>query len=345
MESPKLSICIATFNRGKFIGETLESIVTQVPKEVEILVVDGNSSDNSEQVISVYAEKYPNVKYYRELTNSGVDQDYDKAINYATGEFCWLMTDDDLLIENSINKILQLIEMSYDLIIVNSEVWNADFTKDLHTKMLNASVDKIYRPADENNLLGELSTCLSFIGSVIIRKSVWMERDRETYYGSLFVHVGTIFQKQLLGDVYVIAEPVLKIRYGNGMWTPRSFEIWYFKWPNLVWSFKRFSDEAKAKVVRREPWRYYFGLLKSKAMGDYTNNEFKKFIAIKKVDLDYIIAYLVSIFPAKLVNFLLVVTYSIFRRSAKYTLFDLIRSKHSSFLSVGFAKIAGINLV
>lgn len=345
METPKLSICIATFNRGKFIGETLESIVTQVPKDVEIIVVDGNSSDNSEKVISCFAEKYLNFRYYREITNSGVDQDYDIAVNYASSEFCWLMTDDDLLIDNSINKILSLIEMKYDLIIVNSEIWNADFTKNLHTKMLNASVDKIYGPADENNLLGDLSTCLSFIGSVIIRKSVWMERDRMSYYGSLFVHVGTIFQKQLTGDVYVLAAPVLKIRYGNGMWTPRSFEIWYFKWPNLVWSFERFPDDSKLKVVRREPWRYYFGLLKSKAMGDYTNDEFNKFIADKKVDLDYIFAYFISILPPKLINILLVVTYCIFRRSAKYTLFDLLRSKHSSSISRTFANITGINLL
>uniref|UniRef100_UPI00404836ED glycosyltransferase family 2 protein n=1 Tax=Algoriphagus sp. TaxID=1872435 RepID=UPI00404836ED len=345
METPKLSICIATFNRGKFIGDTLESIVTQIPKEVEIIVVDGNSSDNSEEMISRYVENYSNLRYYREITNSGVDQDYDKSVSYATGEFCWLMTDDDLLIDNSINKILSLIDMKYDLIIVNSEIWNADFTTNLHTKMLKSSSDKIYQPADENNLFREVATCLSFIGSVIIRKSVWMERDRMSYYGSLFGHVGTIFQKKLAGDVYVIAAPVLKIRYGNGMWTPRSFEIWYFKWPNLVWSFERFSDNTKEMVVRREPWRYYFGLLKSKAFGDYTNDEFKKFISCKNVDLDYLVAFVISILPGIFVNFILVVIYSIIRRSAKYTLFDLLRSKHSSFLSKGFAKIVRINLV
>lgn len=345
MVIPKLSICIATFNRGEFIGQTLESIVTQVSKEVEIIVVDGNSSDNTEIVISRYQEIYSNFRYYRELTNSGVDEDYDKAVNYATGEYCWLMTDDDLLIESSINKILSIIEMKYDLIIVNSEIWNADFTKDLQTKMLNASVDKIYRPSDENNLLGELSTCLSFIGSVIIKKNVWLDRDRSSYFGSLFIHVGVIFQMPIVGDVYVISDPVLKIRYGNGMWSPRSFEIWYFKWPELIWSFQRFSDSAKRNVIRREPWKCNFGLLKSKAMGDFSYNEFKKFISKKNVSINYIMAYIISILPPKIVNFILVFIYCIFKRSAKYTIFDLLRSKHSSLICRSFAKTFKLNLV
>ncbi len=51
-----LSICIATYNRAEYIGETLESIIPQVTDEVEIVIVDGASTDNTSSVVKHYIE-------------------------------------------------------------------------------------------------------------------------------------------------------------------------------------------------------------------------------------------------------------------------------------------------
>lgn len=56
---PKLSICIATYNRGKFIGETLDSILVQMEPGVELLVVDGASPDNTPEVMAQYLSLHP----------------------------------------------------------------------------------------------------------------------------------------------------------------------------------------------------------------------------------------------------------------------------------------------
>ena len=53
----KLSICIATYNRGAFISETLDCILTQIEPGVEIVVVDGASADNTSDVM-VYHEMF-----------------------------------------------------------------------------------------------------------------------------------------------------------------------------------------------------------------------------------------------------------------------------------------------
>ena len=70
MSAPRLSICIATLNRGAFIGETLESIVSQAANEVEIVVVDGASTDNTEDIVRSYAARFPRLRYLR-LENKG----------------------------------------------------------------------------------------------------------------------------------------------------------------------------------------------------------------------------------------------------------------------------------
>ena len=54
--APTLSICIATFRRADYIVETLDSILFQAPPEVEILIVDGASPDETFSVMSEYAE-------------------------------------------------------------------------------------------------------------------------------------------------------------------------------------------------------------------------------------------------------------------------------------------------
>ena len=176
---PLLSICIATFNRGNFIKETIDSILFQINELVEIVIVDGASVDQTQEILSNYATKHDNFYYYREQENSGVDGDYDKAVKYANGEYCWLMTDDDILIEGSVDYLIGILKLNNDLIVVNSEVWNADLTKDLKTKMTNIPIDKNYSMNDEREMFIDIATCISFIGSVIIKKQIWLERNRE----------------------------------------------------------------------------------------------------------------------------------------------------------------------
>lgn len=345
LDTPKLSICIATFNRCKFIGATLESILAQIEDNIEIVIVDGASTDETQQVVASYLLLHSKIHYFREQTNSGVDCDYDKAVGYATGEYCWLMPDDDLMAKGAIPRVLGLIEKQNDLIVVNSECWNANFSRNLNTRMLNIQTDKTFCAGDAEKVFVELSSCLSFIGSVIIKRSVWLGRDRSTYFGSLFVHVGVIFQHPPIEKVAVVADPQIIIRYGNGMWTPRSFEIWYFKWPQLIWSFVDFSAGAKQKIVPREPWRRAISLLKSRAMGDYSHTGYVKFLSSQAVSIDIVLAYIISVFPAKVANLMCVLYYVLFKRSALYTLFDLLRSRHSSLLGRSLASVFGIKVL
>jgi abequosyltransferase len=344
IEVPILSICIATYNRGNFIGDTLESILSQMDERVEIVVVDGASPDNTPQVLAPLLERHRNLRYYREATNSGVDCDYDKAVAYASGDYCWLMPDDDLVMPGAISRVLNGIKQSYELIVVNSEIWNADFSKSLDTRMLKISLDKAYDIGEGEKVFVDLATCLSFIGSVVIKRSVWLERDRRPYYGTLYVHIGVIFQHPTIERVAVISDPLIKIRYGNSMWSPRSFEVLYFKWPRLIWSFPQFTAAAKRQIIWREPWHRCRSLLKSRAIGEYSHSEFRKYLFGRPLDWHLVLAYLISVFPAKLANMLWVLYYSIFQRSALFTLFDLLRSPHASFVSRSLAKVLCIRI-
>jgi len=333
-----LSICINTFNRGAFIGQTLATILPQIREGVELLVVDGASPDNTQEVMAEYVASHPRIRYYREKENSGVDGDYDKAVGYARGEYCWLMTDDDLLNEGAIESVLKVLEDDPDLVVVNSELKTVDMSVVLSSNMLNLTGQNKYYPKEAERAFIDVAGYMSFIGGVVIKRSVWLVRDRATYYGSLFIHIGAIFQRPV-GLVCVIRQPLIAIRYGNAMWTPRGFEIWMFKWPSLIWSLASYSPEAKAKICLQEPWRVKKKVLLYRALGGYGREEFRRFIAPKVYGFTRLAYATIAILPPALMNSLASIYCALINRKARSDLYDLSLSRHSTWISRTLARM------
>ena len=76
MDNPLLSICIPTYNRAEYLGKGIESVVCQEEfknKEVEIVISDNVSTDDTEKIGREYSEKYDNIHYYRNEVNVNND--------------------------------------------------------------------------------------------------------------------------------------------------------------------------------------------------------------------------------------------------------------------------------
>jgi abequosyltransferase len=293
-----LSICIATYNRGSYIGETLESIIPQLDDEVELLIVDGASTDNTQDVIKKYAQIESRLRYIRLPFKGGVDLDYDKSVQSARGKFCWLFTDDDRLKPGAVSAVKKAIKEGHGLIIVNAEVRNRDLTEVLQSRRIGFRNNKQYAPSSMEQLFVDVLHYLSFIGAVVVRRSVWMNRDRQSYFGTEFVHVGVIFQRPLPRSALVIAEPYIIIRLGQGQWVPRSFDIWMFKWPKLVWSFSDVSNAAKRRITPREPWRKFKVLFLQRSLGNYDLRTYDQYFVSMRVSVLWkFVAWLIAYGP------------------------------------------------
>lgn len=279
MKFPILSICIATYNRADYIGETLDSIISQLSDEVEIVVVDGASTDNTQSIMEHYVANCSSLHYIRLPQKGGVDQDFCKAVEYAHGEYCWLFPDDDLFKPGAVQRVLRELRNNHSLVIINANVMNRDFSIEFQPSMLDNTEDEIYQPSDMDDLFKRLVPTISFIGCVCIKREVWLQREHARYFGTEFIHVGVIFQEPLPGTAYIIAQPYITIRYGNAQWTSRAFEIWMQKWPRLLWSFNLISDEAKRARVKLEPWRRLRTLRLYRALGSYSPEIYEKIIA------------------------------------------------------------------
>ncbi len=98
----KLSICIPTYNFADFIGETLQSIADQLDDRVEVVVVDGASTDNTGDVVRTFTNTYPNIRYHLLEEKGGIDVDMARSVELARGEFCWLFSSDDVMCHDAL---------------------------------------------------------------------------------------------------------------------------------------------------------------------------------------------------------------------------------------------------
>jgi abequosyltransferase len=277
-----LSICIATFNRGAYIGETINSILCQnITKEIELVILNSGSTDDTEKTIKSYKSNF--IKYIYHQQKYGVDIDYASVVNYASGKYCWLFTDDDLLKPNAISVILNIIKnpnLNIDYLIVNSDLRNIDMTYIYKKAMVNINHDIVFDNSNnsQNKQFSLFGDYLSFIGCLIVNKNFWDLRNKNLYYGTEFIHVGVLFQDFYLNQVYYVSEPLISIRLGNSNWTERSFKIWIINWPKLIWSFENYTIQSRKSVSNLNKFKILWKISYYRAIGAFDHNIYKKFI-------------------------------------------------------------------
>ncbi len=344
MNSPLLSICINTKNRSIFLKETLDSIVNQIDSRVEVVVVDGASTDDTFSLMQAYTSQNLFVKYFRSETHLGVDDGYDAAVKYASGNYCWLLPDDDLIMPGALQIILSNIKAEIDLIIVNMDLFTKDLRLNLNQPFFKLNKDRFYHSVEFEDFLSEHGNGLSYIGCVIIKRELWFENDRIPFFGTFFVHVGVILGSTLIKNIVYIHNPLIKYRSCNQSWSARSFDIWYFKWPKLIWSFNKITDETKNKITVREPWCRALTLLKSRAVGEYTYAIYKNSLMSVDSKIVRLYAFLIALIPIFPLNISLMFFCLMFKRSNLYTIYCLMISSFYPVFSKKMIQIFGLKI-
>lgn len=345
----RLSLCIPTLNRGRFIGETLDNILSQLSHEVEVVIVDGGSTDNTAEVVGSFVQRCDRIRYvHSALTNStpsneGFDRDCDQAVSLARGEYCWLMTDDDLLSDNAIAEVLSHLDDQHDLIFCCARICNLDFSSILAPALPEVPTDRVYGADEWPMFVKDVGPHLTFVGGIIIRRDVWARRERSPYFGTGFVHVGVLLSAPMRSSL-AIARPLVIIRYGNGLWRGRAFDIWMFHWPQLVWSFATLPQATRESVTPRLPFRRVRRLLWYRALGAYTIEKYRQRLSDQPGAAFRLGAWAVARLPVSIANSLCSLVLASNRtRSVSLQMYDLIHCGNASWLTRGLGRLRGIS--
>ena len=134
----KVSVIIPAYNSEKFIAETLDSLVAQTLKDIEVVIVNDGSTDGTQAIIDSYCEKYDIFKSYIK-ENGGVSKARNYGLERATGKYVVFLDADDTYSETSLEAFYETAERTgADLVL--GRLMN--FGKDIVSKH-NAFADRL----------------------------------------------------------------------------------------------------------------------------------------------------------------------------------------------------------
>jgi len=103
---PKVSISIPTYNGAPFLEECLKSAINQTFSDIEIVIVDDCSTDETFEIAGKYARFDNRIRVFRNESRLGLVGNWNKSIQYSTGEWIKFLFQDDFLYDNCIEKML-----------------------------------------------------------------------------------------------------------------------------------------------------------------------------------------------------------------------------------------------
>ena len=103
----KISVVVATFNAEEKVERCLNSIVGQLNDNVELLIVDGGSNDNTQSIINKFR---PSVTHFISEPDKGVYDAWNKAVLISKGNWIMFVGADDILVSGCIDRYIKLID-------------------------------------------------------------------------------------------------------------------------------------------------------------------------------------------------------------------------------------------
>lgn len=194
MERVKVSVIIPVYNTDKYIASAIESIINQSLREIEIIVINDGSTDESLSIIERYAKDDKRIKVYTQ-TNKGLSRTRNKGIDEATGDYIYFMDSDDLIDQDTLEMCYaKCIKDQLDFVFFDAEnIYEDDFkdkpwqnylrTNDLEQKVYSGI--EIFN-IQVSNYLFRSSVCLNIIKTDFIKKN-------DLYFYPNIIHEDQLF--------------------------------------------------------------------------------------------------------------------------------------------------------
>lgn len=174
MHTPKLSVIIPSYNHQDYIGEAIESVLSQDYTDFELLIADDKSSDNSINVIKKYKDK--RIKTFFLTENIGPTKILEFLINNSSGEYIALINSDDIWCQGKLSKQIEYMDSHKDCAVCFT--W-ADFVDENGNPLANDGTLDLNTFIKKNRPQHEWIRRFYFKGnclchpSILIKKSVY----------------------------------------------------------------------------------------------------------------------------------------------------------------------------
>ncbi len=249
---PLVSVVMASYNYERFLLETIEGVLNQSCKDLELIIVDDGSKDSSPQIIKSYQEKDKRVRGIFHSENKGIARTFNDGIDQAAGKFMATMGSDDVWVENKLKKQLEVLKGNENLVVYSDSMIidaQSNMVAEPVDKKVNASKKKRKKSGNIfRELLGGNFVCGS---SVLFKKDNIrnIRYDEQLKYVNDYKFVLDLARKY---EFYFIPEPLIKYRVHGKNVTLRDREGWLRDFALFgKYLLEKYEDEFSRKTKSR----------------------------------------------------------------------------------------------
>lgn len=114
---PLISVVMTSYNYGDYISEAIDSVLAQTFSDLELIIVDDASEDNSKDIICSYMNKSSRIKTIFHQENLGISRSVNDGWNAASGKFIASISSDDIWASDKLEKQLKILQEDEDLVV------------------------------------------------------------------------------------------------------------------------------------------------------------------------------------------------------------------------------------
>lgn len=113
---PKVSVIVPIYNVERYLEKCLDSLVNQTLSDIQIILVNDGSTDNSGNIAKEYADKYQDKILYLEKENGGLSDARNYGLKYVKGKYISFVDSDDYISKNLYAELVKYMDEDYDMI-------------------------------------------------------------------------------------------------------------------------------------------------------------------------------------------------------------------------------------
>lgn len=190
----KLSVVIPVYNSDRYINDTLNSVLTQDYKDIEVIVVNDGSTDNSKAILDQWKKQDNRLRVISQ-DNTGVSTARFKGIEIASGDYITFVDSDDLVSKNMYTALMEYVENgNYDIVHCGFEMF---FTDQRLKQFYGTGAIKIQ---DQHTGVKDL------IEGKFVEPGVWNKIYKKSLFKNLKIDLSIKYNEDLLMNFYLFSK-------------------------------------------------------------------------------------------------------------------------------------------
>lgn len=242
---PLVSVIITTYNRSQYLKKAIESVLSQIYYNIEIVIADNCSNDDTASMVCKYQKMDQRIVYFKNENNLGFLKNLNKGVSIAKGEYIAILDDDDFWSNSrKLEKQVKFLESNNDYVLTGGgAIWIDKNEKEIFRHLLPEKDEEIRKQILLNNC---------FVHStVVFRKKDWENAGKYSEEFSPDCDWTLWLELGKLGKLYNFPE----------------YFVYHLKWENNMSNFNIKSNLKRQIKIRKKYRKDYPGYLKSYLFG------------------------------------------------------------------------------